>query len=90
MQPAVGFRANYIDAVFSLKSEALLCAFVVVILRRVSMLFGLPFPTYLGWIIWPVGMIVMLAIINREYRKYLNQEAAKKLDLLRADMSREG
>jgi hypothetical protein len=33
-------------------------------------MFGLPFPTYLGWIIWPAGIVVILAIINFEYKKY--------------------
>lgn len=41
------------------------------------MLFGLPFPTYLGWILGPVLIIGTAAYCVAAYRKFLKEENEK-------------
>lgn len=41
-------------------------------------MFGLPFPTYLGWIVQPLSMIIMLAVCIHFYRKNSDGEDSKK------------
>lgn len=42
------------------------------------MMFGLPFPTYLGWIVQPLSMVIMLAVCIYFYRKNDKEESDKK------------
>lgn len=41
------------------------------------MLFGLPFPTYLGWILGPVLIVATAGYCTAAYLKFLKEEEKK-------------
>lgn len=40
-------------------------------------MFGLPFPTWLGWVINPLQLVIILSVIIVQYRKYLKTQESK-------------
>lgn len=40
-------------------------------------MFGLPFPTYIGWFLGPLSMIGTVAFVYYHYRKFLKEQGKK-------------